>query len=269
MFPAHRVRSLAQSTRTAEIKRHRVSEHIQIEIDADTSLAVDTDSERLRVKLQQYQILCNTWAMAGCFDVVIDAKTYKYCHWQQADKYQRGLRERTEHLLDRYSEASVLLYLLRTEEQLRGYAIEATRCKENPVRWGLALVQALREYSHLWMDNRDLLLPKRVAGMDTPRHAAPPPQRTPPRQQQQSRLPPRPPQPAAPDLPATAPRTSQGARICKRFNDRRGCKPGKCPKGEAHVCDVVLAQTRQVCGKSDHNRLQHDSTKHGPPARRD
>ena len=43
-----------------------------------------------------------------------------------------------------------------------------------------------------------------------------------------------------------------GKRICKAFNDGRGCKGG-C--GAEHVCDVKLPN-----GKSSHNRLQHEAT---------
>ena len=44
-----------------------------------------------------------------------------------------------------------------------------------------------------------------------------------------------------------------GKRICKAFNDGRGCKGG-C--GHEHVCDVKLPNGK-ACQKSSHNRLQH------------
>lgn len=40
-----------------------------------------------------------------------------------------------------------------------------------------------------------------------------------------------------------------GLKVCKAFNDARGCRDRKCP--HAHVCDV------KGCGSKDHNRLNH------------
>ena len=44
-----------------------------------------------------------------------------------------------------------------------------------------------------------------------------------------------------------------GKKICKPFNDGRGCKGG-CQN--AHVCDVKLS-TGKPCASSSHNRLNH------------
>ena len=60
---------------------------------------------------------------------------------------------------------------------------------------------------------------------------------------------------------------SDGTVICKRFNDNRRCAGADDPKcGGVHVCDVVLAVTRNACGSTDHKRKEHNSDVHGRPA---
>ena len=52
----------------------------------------------------------------------------------------------------------------------------------------------------------------------------------------------------------------KGQQICRAFNDGSNCKSkgkGKgCPRGELHVCDVVLPSGK-VCGNKGHNRSGH------------
>jgi hypothetical protein len=43
--------------------------------------------------------------------------------------------------------------------------------------------------------------------------------------------------------------------ICKPFNDGRGC-PKKCPKNQAHVCDVILPDG-SACHSTKHSRANH------------
>jgi hypothetical protein len=66
---------------------------------------------------------------------------------------------------------------------------------------------------------------------------------------------------------ATGTHTGSGSKVCKKFNDTRGChKP--CQDGHTHVCDLVLAKTGKICGRGDHSRRTHDAARHGAPADR-
>eukprot|EP00972_Heterocapsa_arctica_P011519 1688910-Heterocapsa_arctica.AAC.1 len=69
------------------------------------------------------------------------------------------MRDRAFPLLDRFTEASVVDYATRCEETLRAFAIEITRNRDRPQRWGYALMFAMREHSHVWQDFRDMLRP--------------------------------------------------------------------------------------------------------------
>ena len=60
----------------------------------------------------------------------------------------------------------------------------------------------------------------------------------------------------------TATVTSRGFKICKRYNDNRGCV-GPCINSLVHACDALLAYNDQVCGDTRHNREGHDEARHG------
>ena len=53
----------------------------------------------------------------------------------------------------------------------------------------------------------------------------------------------------------TTNRDRWGTKICKPWNDGRGCQNGdQCP--DSHCCDVLMASD-QACGNTGHTRLQH------------
>ena len=64
------------------------------------------------------EVLANTWGKAGCYQAI--GRQCIMCHWQEAVKYYRALRDRTEPLLETYSEDSVVEYLLSVEETFAG-----------------------------------------------------------------------------------------------------------------------------------------------------
>jgi hypothetical protein len=183
-------------------------------------------------------------------------------------RYIRKLREKSECLLDRYSESSVVAFLTVTEEEIRGYAIEITRSQHHRLPWGHALLAALKEHAFLWQDNREMLQLKSSRGAADETGTRPPKKPTPTGAQPQA------PRPAAPGGGngakeavkvgncATSTHASTGAKLCKHFNDRRGCNKAKCPRGELHGCDVRLA-SGAACGSRSHNRGGHDQAKHG------
>ena len=126
LFSASSARSLAQANRTSAVKRHKVSDSLAFETE-EASLQHESDDGTLRRRLSQYELIGNTWGLTGCVGVTCEGKTIKYCHWQLAGQHINSLRMRTEHLLDKFTEDSVVQYLTTCEEHIRGYAIEATR----------------------------------------------------------------------------------------------------------------------------------------------
>ena len=295
LLPISRVKSLAHSNRSADSKRHRLTDFLQLEFESGHAGYAES-SDKLRDILNTYEILANTWALTGCFQVTVRGKKVMYAHWQLTTKYVRKLRERTEALVDRFLEPSVIAYLQVTEEAIRGYAIEATRAQDvdEKLPWGMALMEAMSNHSYLWMDNRELLLPRRSGGgdhggggsgggnskqgggggkpgggggkqMDKPRTTLTPPAK---------------PFQGGGDSKgggkggssfSTCTHTQGGGKICKLFNDKRGCGhkgTEKCSRGDLHGCDVRLASTGQACASKSHNRVSHDSSRHGTPAAR-
>lgn len=73
---------------------------------------------------------------------------------------------------------------------------------------------------------------------------------------------------AAKQRGSTATHTEVGVRICKKYNDGRGCC-SPCPSQAAHVCDLVLKGTKKLCGSKTHNRKGHIVSAHGVVAARE
>jgi hypothetical protein len=179
------------------------------------------------------------------------------------------------------------------ETAFRARAIELARARD-PMPWGLALKQALKDESSKWQDDKDKLVklgekPAKGAGGRGGPGAGPGPggdgRREVPRGGPGAGA-------GRPggaggdrggdrgggdrggDRGAPGPRNNRdahtgteqnGKRICKAFNDQRGCKH-PCEKGQVHVCDIRL-QSGRVCGKSNHHRRNHDEGKDGKISR--
>ena len=192
----------------------------------------------------------------------------------------RTLREKTEHLVDRFGEPSVISYLLQVEEQLRGQVVEMARNVIAPVPWGIALLRALKENRELWTEWRDNLRGKSsgaVASAASLQDKPPPALRAPAQgvpSQPKSKGSPKQPKTQqvtqaadASTRPQTATHLDNGTRICKKWNDSRGCA-ATCPDGNLHGCGIVLGKSGRVCGRSDHSRRGHLPASHGAVALR-
>ena len=173
------------------------------------------------------------------------------------------------------------------------------------IPWGIALLTALRDNHSMWFDALDTLRayaashPFQGAGYaPSPRAprlrgggagsgkkrrpgampfgAADTQQQNPAQTRSLLNLPPPPPGPGGRESKGgkngkgsglkTCSTTRQGSKICKRFNDNRGCSP-KCDHGLAHVCDVMLVKSGEACGRQDHGRSQHKEAHHGAAQR--
>jgi len=260
-FPVSRVKSLASVQRGPPAKVRRLSAGLTLHLSGPEEGEEHDEPAGLHEFWTQLNILATTWAVAGCFEAEggepVGSKTV-FCHWAEACSYTAVFEDRSYAELPAYTEESVVNWATSVEHAVRTRAIELVRGTDK-LRWGHALTVAVRDLSTLWSECRHLLVPRRspgsvqsapppAAGKGTGKGASGPPN-----------------QPAGPSqrkwrhsntLPS-------GAPLCKKFNDRRGC--GKnCPDQKAHACDVTL-QSGSACGRKDHNRLRHDSARHGAP----
>ena len=287
MFCASRVRSLAHATRVGDPKRHKVGDAVLVQFADDPAILDDTMPNSLRTRLYQYTVMANTWALAGMHEVDVAGEKFIYCSLPEATKYVQTLRDKCEHLVDRYTEESVIWYLTKTEEDVRAKAIETVRSKAGKNVWGTALLTAMHEFSYFWQDNKESLVLRRFqAGgpgsppaRDTRRGggggnggASPGGPRIKPYSPRggKAALGASPKGSGKAAVKAPGLRTAHAfltakfsgqKQLCKRHNDPRGCKD-PCPSGDSHQCDALLASDK-ACGSRSHKRFEHDEVKDG------
>ena len=249
MFAVLRARSVANAQRSQPTKKHRISDTVQINVaHAEDDVSVLEDTSRLRTYFACFRTLGTGWAVAGCYDVSYEGKQMKFCRWQDVCTYIGHLEGKAWSAVESFPEDLVLAYILQTEEKIRATAIE--RCRNEGMPWGRALLHAWKDEAELWPDAKDEWLMRRFSVRRTGAKDEP-------------LKPSQPVTSAASKIkPATATMLPNGAEICKRRNDARGCPGAKCPQGKAHCCDVLLA-TGAVCASTTHTRAEHDPTKHG------
>ena len=248
-LPLAKVRSIHTQTRTEEPKKHKAGDGIPLVIESE--FHSQRPSMRYRAVMLRLEVLANTWGMAGCYQVV--GRQGIMCHWQEAVKYYRTLRDRTEPLLDTYSEDSVVEYLLSVEETFRGHVLDMVRRRDNPMNRGEALTLTLEKYTVVWSDSSHILSAGRGGAARVQAAGSPKGQASSASVGQVSdrvcKL-------------CTCTDNNKKQRICKAFNDSRGC-PKPCKKGAVHCCDIEL-ESGGCCGQS-HPRLSDDPSKHGRP----
>lgn len=209
MFAVLRTRSLAISQRSQPVKKHRVTETLQINVSQvdDENVCLE-ESGKLRTYFACFRILGLGWAVAGCFDVPYEGKQVKFCHWQHVCAYISHLETKAWAALDKAPEEIVLNYILETEEKIRAIAIE--RCRSDAMPWGRALLHAWKEEAELWADAKDKLVTNRPGSKYDLKTGSTPS--------------------ALKVKPATANHLPSGVELCKRWNDARGCTKTLCPK---------------------------------------
>jgi hypothetical protein len=267
-FPLHRVRSLAHTQKGSTHKRSRLTESCILEF---SNTGDDTVLSSAASVIEAIEILSNGWAVAGCYkttynDPRFGAKEVVYCHFSDVMLYMSGIRRHTNPYFGVIDDATLAAFIISAEEEIRIRAIELSR-EPHSVPWGQALVVSSEEFEPKW--------DSRLQVHRTTSRSAPPAQRQQQQQQQQPPPPPRQQQRQLAIMPppaavgsrssrakwVTSTQLANGSKICKRFNDQRGCA-GRCPRGEAHVCDVTLVSGK-VCGAKDHGRSTHNEQQHG------
>ena len=268
LYVVLKVRSIAASRTSRPNKRHKLNNEVEFTVNDTDPSAVDAPiASPSGQYLECLTIFANTWALAGCYKVFYEGKEVLYCHWQLSQEYVIEFRDKANAKAERFEDSSIAEWLIKTEEKFRAEAIGFAR-DADPMPWGLALTKAVKDNAYIWNEFADVLVPKKSGG-------GVPPGKTrtvlPVDEALGARL-------SKNSLPAgfmnampnqhqrkaTATATASGRKICKAYNDQRGCANKRCPKGLAHVCDVLLANGR-VCESTEHVRSQHDAGRHGQP----
>ena len=154
LIPMLKVKSLTTSQFEPQEKKTKLSATAVLTVLAGDEQQAEAPS--LFQWLSCFDIMVNTWALAGCFDVTHDARPIKYCHWSQADQYKFEFQNKAFQLRQKHSEKAVFNYLCEVESSVRSKAIELARSTEG-VPWGPALLRSVKENSHLWQEKRGML----------------------------------------------------------------------------------------------------------------
>jgi len=155
MYAVSRVKSLARALKSSSAKRQRLGDRFALDYFDDYADGTD-EADTLAGWLRNLEILTNTWALAGCFNVQWAGSPVKYAHWEQTSLYLYEFRTRMEAEALKYFPGPVLDFAIQTEEAFRGAAIQLAR-DDPPVPWGLALLTALDKSSQIWSDKKEVL----------------------------------------------------------------------------------------------------------------
>jgi len=137
MYCVLRAKSLAAAAKAPTMKKSKLDNDITITSRAEPEEA----AKSLSSWFSCLDIIVNTWAVTGCFNVTHGGKEVKYCHWQDADSYKHEFHAMALELLGSHTEWSTFSYLYSMEEKFRAKAIEMARSKEE-VPWGTALLRS-------------------------------------------------------------------------------------------------------------------------------
>ena len=181
------------------------------------------------------RVLAYGWAWAGNFKFKDhDAKERLFISLSAAQAYADNCLWATVE----YGQGQ-LAWLTRNDTLTRGKMASL-------IRRGWSGGEALREALHLthleWRAPSTFIAKEPEARKRPPEPALPPPE---PKRIRDVKS----------DKHRTVSMIKGGKKLCKKFNDSRGCSTHSCP--DLHVCDVKLPDGRP-CMSRNHNRLGHD-----------
>ena len=207
--------------------------HLQLEKEVSVSLRSVTDY------YFALRVLCHAWAWAGNFLVTPSPQAEKvlFMDLSSALHYcDRALRDTME-----YGQGS-MLWFQRNDLLTRGRMATYVR-RGQPGQW--ALDNALRDTHLEWRSPAvQPLVEQTELRRDSKRPAEP--EGVPERKRQ-----------IKGDIFRTVSQIKGGQKICKPWNDGRGCKDAKCTN--LHCCDVRLEEGGPCLSKK-HTRLEHYSS---------
>ena len=277
LFPITRVRSLAHVAKDTPSNKKRFGNMV-MEFVEDEQCTFLYEQDRVFTIFHQLEVLAMTWAVAGSHDVTNESgAVVKFVHWQHAHEYVETFKERAIKLIvQNNDEASVINFIIQADAHIRAKAIELVRMKTK-ASYGEALALALKEEHHIWKDLADEVKPQPAQKPSADYTYRP---QQPQRQQlgkfvqkivkgggknpsgKQGKGAGKGGKKGGKPMFQLCRTTADGARkYCANFNSRRGCPNRKCPEGNIHSCDVMLANG-QPCG-AKHSRVNHDEKRDG------
>ena len=225
MFPFLKAKSLAKSQREGQVKRTKLSEGLDL---VQATKESNDGPSTLSKWFIGFDIVVNTWAVTGCFDVLFGGQTRKYVHWAEGAAYMFEFQNKANELRDKnVDERAIFVYLSAVEEEVRSKAVEIAR-SEAEVPWGESLKRSIKDNAHLWQEKRD------IVGQE--------------------------PQSTQPLWAKSPPTSAANLALCNHFQKKEGCRMHSC--AYKHACDMVMENGGR-CNRSDHGRWAHDDSKHG------
>lgn len=230
LLETKRIKSMMNITIPKTQDNIKLSDSVRIQLQEDETICISSAIEYYL----QLRTLTNAWAWAGQFEAKdVDGQRKLFITLGDALNYAdfalRSTAEVGQGSLQWLSRNDMLTRSKMASLIRRGYT------------GGSALKEALHQTHLEWRSpalqhSGSAAKPGRSAPVPEPEHS-PPPKR--PRQ-------------IKTDQVQTVSMVKGGKRICKQWNDNRGCRGCK----DLHQCDVRLPNG-QACGATSHNRMNH------------
>jgi len=274
VFQLSQLVTAADSSKLLPAKRQKLAARVDIVISGGEGDTTPLPIGSLLQILNSLEVVANTWAVAGAYDAIVDAKTVKFAPWPDCLAYSGDVRKRAMKLLDTFTEASVVPYVIDREEAWRLEAIELMRSNDD-ITWGMAISGVRKNNVSTWQEDHYKLIKYGQPGGSLNGPASLKPRENSAPVKGKGKGDKGKGKGAKGDEGGTPSATSRkkwktsnkdtnNRWICRKFNDTRGCS-APCPDGSVHCCDVVL-RTNKVCMSASHNRLGHMPETHGEPA---
>ena len=263
----------ADSSKALPAKRQKLAANVDIVISGAEADKVPLPIGSLLQILNSLEVVANTWAVAGAYDTIVDTKTVKFAPWPDCLAYSGDVRKRAMKLLDTFTEASVVPYVIDREEAWRLEAIELMRASEDTT-WGMAITTIRKDNVSTWQEDHYKLIKYGQPGGSSGGLASLKPREGPTGGKAKGKGDKGKGKGSKGDKSEgisvtsrkkwkTSNKDSSNRWICRKYNDTRGCS-SPCPDGSVHCCDVVLTNGK-VCMTTSHNRLGHNPKTHGEP----
>ena len=101
-------------------------------------------------------VLALTWWVAGCFEVTQESEQVTFCHCSDTFDYTQENENRILEMRTTCSDASLLAYVMKVEEDFRVKAVELCPAPEHPLPWSPALQRAHgrdKERGYMWQSS--------------------------------------------------------------------------------------------------------------------
>ena len=157
MYTILKAKLRAKSQNSEPIKKTKLGSENGMNLEIHVTQRESEGQASLSEWFQCFDIVVNTWAVAGWFDIVYESKTRKYVNWNKVTAYMHEFQARANDFNEKqFPEYKTYVCLSTVEEDLRGKAIELCR-GEDDVPFGEVLTLARKNFGRMWQERRDVL----------------------------------------------------------------------------------------------------------------